>query len=137
VPTATPDDSAQTEEAWYSYAIVRVVPEVARGEFINVGVILYVRTMQFLEARIHLDEERLRSLAPRLEAFELREHLHTYSAIARGDPDAGPIASFNQSERFHWLTSPRSTMIQTSPVHVGCCADPEAVLDDLMDRLVL
>lgn len=136
MPDETPEGCAPTPEGWYSYAIVRAVPDVERGEFVNVGVILFARTLHFLEARLHIDEDRLRSLAPRMDAHELREHLRTYAAIAQGDIDAGPIAAFSQSERFHWLTSPRSTMIQTSPVHVGCCDDPEAVIEDLLNRLV-
>ena len=133
---ATPETAPPTEAAWYSYAVVRAVPDVERAEFINVGVILFVRTLHFLEARIELVESRIRALAPRLDIEELRSHLETYAAIAQGQRDAGPIASFSQSERFHWLTSPRSTMIQTSPVHVGWCSDPETVIEHLMQRFV-
>ena len=121
---------------WYSYAVIRVVPEVERGEFINVGVILFARTLHFLEARIELDRERLRLLAPELDLEDLERHLEVFQGIAAGDPEAGPIAAMSQSERFHWLTSPSSTVIQTSDVHVGRCDDPAAALDDLMTRLV-
>ncbi len=136
MPSETPEGIVIPEASWYSYAVVRAVPDVERAEFVNVGVILLVRRLHFLEARIELSESRLRALAPRLNLAELRGHLDTYAAIARGEPDAGPIAAFSQSERFHWLTSPRSTMIQTSPVHVGWCSDPEAVIEHLMNRFV-
>jgi hypothetical protein len=121
---------------WYSYAIVRVVPRVERGECINVGVILFARPRRFLDARIELDPARLLALAPEVDSALIARHLETFVAICAGRPEGGPLAALPQSERFHWLTAPRSTMIQTSPVHVGRCADPDAALDDLLDGLV-
>jgi hypothetical protein len=121
---------------WYSYAIVRAVPRVERGEFVNVGVILFVRERGFLEARILLDEARVRALAPEADLAELRRHLDALEAVCRGAVDGGPVAALPPSERFHWLTSPRSTVIQTSPVHTGCCDDPEATLEELLDAFV-
>ena len=128
---ASPDSGA-----YYSYAVIRVVPRVEREEFVNAGIILFARTLQFLEARIELDEGKLNALDPGLDLGLLRRHLATFQAVADGRPEGGDIASQGQSERFHWLTSPRSTMIQTSPVHIGFCADPKAALEDLMQRLV-
>ena len=122
--------------AWYSYAVLRVVPHVEREEFLNVGVILFARTLNFLEVGLAVDEDRLRTLAPALDLDHVREHLASFAAITAGDPDGGPIATLSQSERFHWLTAPRSTSLQTSPVHVGRCDDPAAVLEELMNELV-
>ncbi len=122
--------------AWYSYAVIRVVPRVEREEFINAGIILFARALQFLEARIELDESKLRALAPDIDMPLLRLHLETFLAVAGGRPEGGDVASKPQSERFHWLTAPRSTMIQTSPVHVGFCEDPPAAVKDLVQRLV-
>ena len=122
--------------AWYSYAVIRVVPRVEREEFVNAGIILFARTLQFLEARIELDESKLRAIAPELDLALLRRHLETFLAVADGRPEGGDVASQGQSERFHWLTAPRSTMIQTSAVHVGFCEDPKAAVEDLMQRLV-
>src|SRR5258705_7409104 len=102
-------------EAWYSYSIVRVVPRVERGEFINVGVIMFVRTLGFLETRLDLDEARLRALWPGLDLEAIRRHLDVMVAISAGSPTGGPLATQPRSERFHWLTSPRSTVIQASP----------------------
>jgi hypothetical protein len=124
------------EGAWYSYAIIRTVPRVERGECVNVGVILFVRTVGFLEARIELDEARVRALAPEVDLAQLRAHLEVFRSVAAGAPEGGPIAAQPPSARFHWLTSPRSTMIQTSPVHVGCTDDPEGTLEELLDTLV-
>lgn len=120
----------------FDYAIVRVVPRVEREEFINVGVVLFCRTRRYLAARIDLDEQRLRALMPDIDLDEVRRHLAVIPRVCAGGPDAGPIGRLSQSERFHWLVSPRSTVIQTSPVHSGLCRDPEAALDHLMATMV-
>lgn len=121
---------------WYSYAVIRVVPRVERGEFINVGVILFARTAGYLDARIEFDPERLRALAPDAEPAGIERHLRCFETICAGSDEGGPLAALPPSERFHWLTSPRSTVIQTSPVHVGVTDDPRATLDDLVAGLV-
>jgi hypothetical protein len=123
-------------EAWYSYAVLRIVPHVEREEFLNVGVVLFARELRFLEVRIDLDEARLRALSPSLDIDQVRGHLRAFESIARGDLAGGPIAGLSQSERFHWLTAPRSTVVQTSPVHPGRCTDPAQALEDLMTELV-
>jgi hypothetical protein len=99
-------------------------------------VILFARTRGFLEARLALDENRLRAFAPQVDVAAIRRHLEAIQAVCAGLPKAGPIAALPLSERFHWLTAPRSTVIQTSPVHVGCCQDPTAALEELLDTLV-
>ena len=129
-------NAGSSPTAWYSYAIVRVVPQVERGEYINVGVVLFARTMHYLEARIELDPARLRLLSPNADVEDVQRHLEVFGRIAAGEADAGPIATLGQSERFHWLTSPRSTVIQTSEVHVGRCEDPRVAIEDLLSRLV-
>ena len=120
----------------FDYAIVRVVPRVERGEFINVGVVLFCRIRRFLGARIELDEQRLLALAPGIDLEEVRRHLDTIPLVCAGGPEAGPIGQLPQADRFHWLVAPRSAMIQTSPVHVGLCADPRAALDHLLAEMV-
>jgi hypothetical protein len=110
---------------WYSYAIVRVVPRVERGEFLNVGVVLFAREQEFCQARVELDTDRLLSLAPDIDLAAVERHLATLLAICDGRPQGGPIAALQAPERFHWLVSPRSTMIQTSPVHVGRSDEPD------------
>ncbi|HEY7270225.1 MAG TPA: DUF3037 domain-containing protein [Dehalococcoidia bacterium] len=113
-----------------------MVPHVEREEFLNVGVVLFARELRFLEVRIDLDEARLRALSPSLDIDQVRGHLRAFESIARGDLAGGPIAGLSQSERFHWLTAPRSTVVQTSPVHPGRCTDPAQALEDLMTELV-
>ncbi len=119
---------------WYSYAIVRVVPRVERGEFINVGVILLAREQEYLRARIELDSARLLSLAPDIDVATVERHLAALLAIADGRPEGGPISALQPPERFHWLVAPRSTMIQTSPVHVGRTDEPD--LSEALERLL-
>lgn len=121
----------------FQYAVIRVVPRIDRGEFLNVGVILFCRTRGYLEARIELDEARLAMLAPHAELEGLVEQLEALARVAAGANDAGPIAELSQSERFHWLVAPSSTVVQTSPVHSGLCEDPGATLDHLVEILVL
>ena len=123
-------------EHTYDYAIVRVVPRVERGELINVGVVLSCPAMDFLEAGIELDEARLRALDDSLDLDAVREHLAAIPLICRGGPEAGPIGELAQRNRFHWLVSPRSTVIQMSAVHTGRTAEPAAALDRLMDTMV-
>jgi hypothetical protein len=120
----------------FQYALWRVVPRVERGECFNAGVVLFCRRHRFLEARTWLDEARLRALAPDVEPGGIARHLHTLQRIAAGDPDAGPIARMEQSERFHWLVAPSSTIVQPSPVHTGLCDDPAGELDHLFRTLV-
>jgi hypothetical protein len=109
---------------------------VERGEFLNVGVVLFSREADFLEAQFALDEERLRSLAPWADLRSIERHLSTFAAIAAGRPEGGPIAALPKPERFHWLVAPRSTVIQTSPVHVGRGRDAARALDDLLEEFV-
>ena len=126
----------QPPAVWYSYAVVRVVPRVERGEFLNVGVMLFARTARFLAACIDVDHPRLRAFAPDLDIAIIERHLAAFVAICAGAPEGGPIAQLPPSERFHWLTAPRSAVIQPSPVHTGCTDDPRAALDALCATLV-
>jgi hypothetical protein len=120
----------------FDYAVLRVVPRVDREEFINVGVILFCLERRFLDARIDVDEARLRALWPDIEMDVVRQHVEALAKVCRGDPLAGPIAQLSQRERFHWLVAPRSTIVQVSPVHSGLCEGPEETIDRLFKRLV-
>ena len=120
----------------YDYAVIRVVPKVDREEFINAGVILSCPDKSFLEARIRLNESRLLALDPSLDLEMVRTHLETIPTICHGGDGAGPIGQLPQRQRFHWLVAPRSTIIQTSPVHTGRCSDPAAALEHLVAKMV-
>ena len=120
----------------FDYAVVRVVPHVEREEFINVGVILFCRVRRCLITRLELDTRRLAALAPDFDLSAVQDHLDLIPRICAGGPGAAPFDQLSQAERFHWLISPRSTVIQVSPVHCGLCTDPEAALADLFERFV-
>jgi len=124
------------DQCTYDYAIIRVVPRVEREEFINVGVIVSCPARGFLEARIELDEQRLLALDPTVDLESIRTHLAVIPAICAGGEQAGPIGKLSQRERFHWLIAPRSTTIQTSPVHTGSCRNQTEVLEHLLDTMV-
>lgn len=121
----------------FDYAVIRVVPRVERGERINAGVVLHCRTRRFLGARIALDPARLLALAPDVDLEEVERALALIPRICAGDPSGGPIAALPQPDRFHWLVSPRSTVIQPGPVHSGISDDPDATLDRLLATMVL
>jgi hypothetical protein len=120
----------------FQYAILRVVPSLPRGEALNVGVVLHSRRRRFLAARTLVDRERLRALDPALDLDALERHLQAVERIAAGDPEAGPVARMDRSDRFGWLTAPSSALLQPSPVHTGLCTDPEATIDRLFAELV-
>lgn len=121
----------------FDYAILRVVPRVERQEFLNAGVILFCLERDFLEARVQVDEPRLKALWPEADVELVRQHLEAVPKICAGLPEAGPIARLSQRERFHWLVAPRSTIIQVSPVHTGLCEEPEKALEEIFRRMVL
>jgi hypothetical protein len=120
----------------FEYAIVRVIPRVERGEGLNAGIVLMSRARRFLGARVELDPDLLAAMAPDCDPEIVRDHLAAIVGIADGDPGAGPIATLSAPERFHWLVSPSSTIIQTSDVHTGLTADPAATLEHLFRTLV-
>ena len=120
----------------YDYAVIRVVPRVERGEFINAGVIVSCEKTGFLKAAIELDEARVLALDPDVDLETLRRHLAAIQRICEGGPEAGPIGLLPQRARFHWLTAKRSAILQTSPVHMGRCGDMEAIVEHLMARMV-
>ncbi len=120
----------------FEYALLRVVPRVERGEFVNAGVVLYCQEKRFLEAAIDLDPERLRLLDPRLDAETVRAHLEAARRVCAGGPGAGPIGLLPPVQRFGWLVAPRSTVVQPGPVHTGLAEDPREALDRLLETMV-
>lgn len=120
----------------YDYAVVRVVPRVERGEFVNAGIILSCDVERILLASIELDEKALLAIDSRVDLDLVRGVLQSIPAICAGGEAAGDIGKLSARERFHWLVAPRSTIVQTSPVHTGQCAEPHAALDHLMQTMV-
>jgi len=121
----------------FDYAVIRLVPRVERGECVNVGVILLCRQRGYLGMRIARDSRRWRCLWPHLDVGAVERQLEGQRRICDGEPDGGPIAHLSQAERFHWLVSPGSTIIQPSAVHSGLCEDPEDALEALFEEMVL
>jgi hypothetical protein len=120
----------------FEYAVVRAVPRVDRGEFVNVGVVLYAQATDFLEARTHIDPARLRALDEAVDLPALEAALVAVAAVCAGEASAGPVGEQPAGARFRWLTAPRSTVVQAGPVHAGITEDPERELDRLFDLLV-
>ncbi|MBS1530633.1 MAG: DUF3037 domain-containing protein [Bacteroidetes bacterium] len=125
------------ENNLFEYAVIRVVPQVEREEFLNVGVILYCPSMKFLQCLCSLDENRFDAFAGKADAEEIKAHLHAFAEICRGSEDGGPIARLDLASRFRWLTATRSTVVQTSKVHPGLSGNPAKTLEKLYEELVL
>jgi hypothetical protein len=120
----------------YDYAVVRVVPRVERGEFVNAGIILSCDVERILQAGIELDESALLAIDAHVDLDLVRSALAVIPTICAGGEGAGDIGKMPERERFHWLVAPRSTIVQTSPVHTGQCADHDAALKHLMQTMV-
>jgi Protein of unknown function (DUF3037) len=120
----------------YDYAIVRVVPRVERGEFVNAGIILSCDIERVLHSCIELDEKALLALDACADLDLIRSTLAAIPAICAGGTGSGPIGRLTERERFHWLVAPRSTVVQTSPVHTGRCADLQGAVDHLMNTMI-
>ena len=121
----------------YEYVVIRLVPQVEREEFLNVGVMLYAATRKFLRMKFHLDKKRIRNFYPDTDLRLTQKYLETFELICLGDKRAGPIAELPAPERFRWLSATRSTTLQMSKVHGGLCSDPETKLTELYEQLVL
>jgi hypothetical protein len=128
--------SAQ-ERSPFAYTVLRAIPRVERAEFINAGIVLFCRERRYLDARTGLDSARLMALAPDCDADEIVAQLAAIERVARGDPSAGPIAALAKAERFHWLSSPSSTMVGRSEVHTGLTSDCAATMDHLFRTLIM
>ncbi len=120
----------------YNFAILRVVPHVHIGAYAPVGVVLHARTAEFLGIRVVTDASELAVLAAGADIALLVRYLQSCRAICEGDMTAGPVALAPPSERFHWLTAPRSDVIQSGPVHEGLCRDPLVTLEELYESVV-
>lgn len=132
------DVRAETSPAWisYNFAVLRVVPHVHIGAYAPVGVVLHARTAEFLGIRVVTDASALAVLAAGADIALLVRYLQSCQAICEGDMTAGPVALAPPSERFHWLTAPRSDVIQSGPVHEGLCRDPVVTLEELYESVV-
>jgi Protein of unknown function (DUF3037) len=120
----------------YEWSVLRVVPRVERCEFVNVGVLVYSQALDYLAAKVTSDLSRALALDSSLDVDAINRHLEAIRALCAGDPVAGDNARRPYGDRFRWLVAPRSTVLQPSPVHTGLSDEPEAMLQQLFDRMV-
>lgn len=120
----------------YLYSVLRLVPNIERGEAINIGLVVFCRPQRFLKVGYELDRHRIAAMAPDLELVLVESRLNTLRLIADGDPDGGPVAALDIGERFHWLSNVSNTIIQPGEVHPGLTADAESTFTQLCERLV-
>lgn len=121
----------------YEYAVIRVLPRVEREEFVNIGLLLFCKRQKYLRIEYHLATEKIKSICSEFDIDQLRENLDSFVKIGKGSKDGGPIAAFEVSERFRWLTAVKSSSIQTSRPHSGFSVDLDATFDKLYAELVL
>jgi hypothetical protein len=124
------------EKHLFEYSVIRVVPRVERGEFLNVGVIIYCSSQRFLKTIYELDQERLLAFYKELDIPELKKRLEAFEQVCKGAPEGGTIGKLPIASRFRWLTAARSTIVQTSPVHPGFCRNADETLVKLHAQLV-
>jgi hypothetical protein len=120
----------------FEYAVLRAVPRVERGEFVNVGVIVYCQALVFLAATTRVDAARLLALDPEADIAGIEAAVAAYACVCRGGRAAGQAGTTTEGQRFRWLTAPRSTVVQPGPVHLGLTADPAAELARIAARLL-
>lgn len=135
-PERVPAPADRRERVPYEWAVLRVVPRVERGEQVNVGVLLYCQPRDFLAAATAMDEARVLALDPDADLDAIRRHLTAIEQVCAGAPGTGANGARSRGDRFRWLTSPRSTVVQTSPIHTGLADDPERELERLVDCMV-
>jgi len=125
------------ENHLYEYAVIRLVPRVERGEYINIGVVLYCKSLKTLDFVFHMNKSRILSLFPEVDLEEVESHLISFQKICQGTPDSGLIGTQDLASRFRWLTARRSTIIQASEIHPGYCQQPIAALNRIFEEMVL
>jgi hypothetical protein len=119
----------------FDYALIRVVPDVREADAWTAGVVLHARQRQFLGVRFVEPPERWAQRVHALDAALLASYLRAFETVAAGGTACGPIGLHPPSERFHWLTAVRSTVVQTTPVRTGVARDPEAALAQIAAEL--
>jgi hypothetical protein len=122
--------------ALYEYAVLRAVPRIERGEFINIGVVLYCQKLDFLGCQTRVDEARVRALDPEADVEGIAQLLQAVTMVCRGGEESGPAGADALGRRFRWLIAPRSTVVQPGPVHTGLTADPAAALARLTEGML-
>ena len=121
----------------YEYAVLRYVPRVEREEFVNVDLAMMCKRRRWIKVRICLAEDKIKALSPSAELDVLANQLQSFTLIAEGSRDAGPVADYPVEERFRWISAVKSSVIQCSRPHPGLCDDLEATFTQLFEEQVL
>ncbi|MBD0824369.1 DUF3037 domain-containing protein [Aestuariibaculum marinum] len=121
----------------FEYAIIRLVPKVERGEFFNIGAIVYAKQKKFLGVKYHIDNSKLEAFCKDVDVDLINKYLEAWKLVCEGKSAGGRIGALELPDRFHWLTASRSTIIQSSEVHSGLCKDPEQTLEEIFEKFVL
>jgi len=124
------------EKHLYEYAILRLVPKVERGEYVNVGVVLYCKSLKTLNFQYKINKDRMLALFPEIDLSEVENHLLSFEKICKSTKDSGLIGQQDQASRFRWLTAKRSTIIQSSKTHPGLCVEPQSAIDKIFKEMV-
>lgn len=124
------------EKHLYEYAVIRVVPRVECEEFLNIGLLLFCKRQKYLRSEIKLDENKFNLFRTELDLEQLKFNLHSFELISKGNKKGGPIAQFEISERFRWLSAVRSSCIQTSRPHSGFSEDLDKTFETLFKELI-
>ncbi len=120
----------------FNYSVIRIVPNVERQEFINAGVIVFCKMLDYLDCIINYETERLQICFPDADTQHITSLLKMIEEIVAGQESSGYFKKLSKSERFNWLAAPSSTIIQASPIHSGICINPEKELKMLFNLLV-
>ena len=88
---------------------------------------------------MHLDIARVRALDASVDVAHVNAALRSIAntCAAGADGPSSPASAEEIGRRFRWLTAPRSTVVQTGPIHTGLTTDPAAETERLLRLLVL
>ena len=126
------------EKHLYEYAVMRYVPDVERGEFVNVGLIMLCKRQRWLKMKVELPEDKLALYRCPHSIEEIERQLKGFTDLATDSimADRNKLAEFPAEERFRWITAQKSACLQTSRPHPGMTADLEATFNKLFATLV-
>ncbi len=120
----------------FEYAVLRIVPRVDRGEFVNGAVLLYCQQAAFLGVDVRAELGPVRALWPEADLDAIAAALTSARDVALGNSAAGEAGQGDPGRRFRWLTAPRSVVIQPGPIHTGVTRDPAAELARIATKML-
>ncbi len=123
----------------YEYAVIRFMPDIARQEFVNIGLIMMCKRQKWIKFAYNIDNQRINALkCAELTPEMLERQLVSFVELSKPSPDrATGMADFPVEERFRWLTAVRSACIRSSEVHPGKTDNLDKEFDRLFAELVM